>query len=43
MGEVHDFLNLHGKQATLALEIDRRVVDVASDYLSDEESGIGFI
>ena len=43
MGEVHDLLNLHGKQATLALDIDRRVVDVASDYLSDEESGIGFI
>jgi hypothetical protein len=43
MGEVHDLLNLHGKQATLALDIDRRVVDVASDYLGDEESGIGFI
>lgn len=43
MGDVHDLLNLHGKQATLALDIDRRVVDAASDYLGDEESGIGFI
>jgi hypothetical protein len=43
MGEVHNLLELHGKQGTLALAIDRRVVDAAADYLSDEDSGIGFI
>jgi hypothetical protein len=43
MGEVHTYLEIHGKQGTLALDFDRRVVDIAADYLSDEENGIGFI
>ncbi len=43
MGEVHNYLEMHGKQRTLALDFDRRVVDIAADYLSDEENGIGFI
>ncbi len=43
MGEVHNLLELHGKQGTLVLDIERRVVDVAADYLSDEDGGIGFI
>lgn len=43
MGVVHNLLELHGKQGTLALDIDRRVVEAAADYLGDEDSGIGFI
>lgn len=43
MGEVHELLTAHGKQGVLTLAIDRRVVDIAAGYLSDEDGGIGFI
>ena len=43
MGEVHDLLERHGKQGTLRFDIDRRVVEAAADYLSDEDGGLGFI
>jgi hypothetical protein len=43
MGEVHDLLEQHGKQGVLRLDIDRRVVEAAADYLSDEDGGLGFI
>jgi hypothetical protein len=43
VGEVHDLLEAHGRQGVLKLEIDRRIVDAAADYLGDEDGGIGFI
>jgi hypothetical protein len=43
MGTVHQLLEAHGKQAALQLDLDRRVIEVAHDYMSDEEGGVGFI
>lgn len=43
MGTVHQLIEAHGKSATLQLDLDRRVVEVAHDYMSDEEGGVGFI
>jgi hypothetical protein len=43
MGTVHQLLEAHGKQAALQLQLDRRIVEVAHDYMSDEEGGVGFI
>jgi hypothetical protein len=43
MGTVHDLLEQRGKQAVLALDIERNVVEAAANYLADEESGIGFL
>lgn len=43
MGEVHELLQTHGKQGVLRLDFERRVVDAAAVYLSDEEHGIGFL
>lgn len=43
MAEVHRMLQVHGRQGVLKLDIDRRVVDAAADYLGDEDGGIGFI
>jgi hypothetical protein len=44
VAEVHDLLRTHGRQSALRFDtFERRVVDVAADYLSDEDSGIGFL
>ena len=43
MGKVHKLLEEHGKQGTLSLDLDRRVIEAAADYMADEEGGIGFI
>src|SRR5271166_59202 len=43
MGTVHDILEAHGRQAALTLEIERRVVEAAMAYMSDEDGGIGFL
>jgi hypothetical protein len=43
MGNVHKLLEEHGKQGTLALDVDRRVIEAAADYMADEEGGVGFI
>ncbi len=43
MGTVHDLLEARGKQAVLALDIDRSAVEAASAYLSDEDTGIGYL
>ena len=43
MGTVHQLLEAHGKQAALQLDLDRRVIEAARDYMSDEEGGVGFI
>src|SRR4051812_12082572 len=43
MGTVHQLLEAHGRQAALQLDLDRRVIEVAHDYMSDEEGGVGFI
>ncbi|MGI4797059.1 MAG: replication protein RepA [Janthinobacterium lividum] len=43
MGEVHKLLTTQGKQETLKLELDRRVVEAASAYLSVEDGEIGFV
>jgi hypothetical protein len=40
---VHNLLTAHGKQGVLTFDIDRRVVEAAAAYLSDEDGGIGFI
>lgn len=44
MAEVHDLLKAHGRQGVLQFDaFERRVVDAAADYLSDEDGGIGFL
>ena len=43
MGTVHNLLEQRGKQAVLALDNERNVVEAAANYLADEESGIGFL
>lgn len=41
MAEVHDLLQEHGRQHVLQLDMDRRVVDAAAAYLTDEDAGLG--
>jgi len=43
MGTVHKLLETHGKQVALQSDVDRRVVEAAHDYMSDEEGGVGFL
>ena len=43
MGEVHRLIDVHGRQGALRFDVDRRVVDAAAGYMSDEDSGIGFL
>lgn len=43
MGEVHRLLKEHGRETVLKLDVDRRVVDAATGYLSSEDTDIGFI
>jgi hypothetical protein len=43
MGTVHDLLAEKGRQQTLLFDIDRRVVDVAANFMTDEESGTAFL
>ena len=43
MGEVHDILTARGKQAALEGGLDRNVVETAATYMSNEESGVGFL
>jgi hypothetical protein len=43
VAEVHDLLEAYGRQGVLKLDVERRVVDAAAEYLSDEEGGVGFI
>jgi Plasmid encoded RepA protein len=42
MGTVHDLLQARGKQGALEAGIDRSVVEVAAQYLSDEDNALGF-
>ena len=43
MGTVHQLLGEHGRQKTLQLDIEREVVEAASAYLTDEDTGVGFL
>jgi hypothetical protein len=43
VAEVHNLLEAHGRQGALKLDIERRVLDAAAGYLSDEDGSIGFI
>lgn len=43
MGTVHDSLAAHGRQATLSLDIDRRVVEAASSYMMDEDPSVAYL
>jgi hypothetical protein len=43
MGTVHDLLAQRGRQQTLLFDFDRRVVDVASTFMTEEESGTAFL
>lgn len=43
MGEVHRLIEQHGRQGALLLDVDRRVLDTAADYMADEEGGVGFV
>ena len=43
MGTVHDILEAKGRQAALQFDFDRQVVEAASSYMADEDSGIGFL
>lgn len=42
MGTVHSLLEAKGKQAALEAGLKRDVVEAATSYLSDEDSGLGF-
>ena len=43
MGTVHRLNRDHGKDVALRSDIDRRVIEAAAAYLSDEDSEIGFL
>lgn len=43
MGTVHELIEKHGRGAALQAEIDRRVVDAAMRYMSDEDGDVGFV
>ena len=43
MGTVHDLLESRGRQHVLSLDLDRKVIDAASAYLSDEDTAKGFL
>ncbi len=43
MGTVHDLLAERGRQATLNLDFDRRVVEAASSYMTDEDNAIAYL
>ena len=43
MGTVHRLIEERGRQGALLADVDRRIVDVAADYMADEEGGIGFV
>jgi hypothetical protein len=44
MGTVHQLLAEKGKQGAIASgELDREIVEAAARYMSDEESGLGFV
>src|SRR5438309_6871145 len=43
MGTVHKLIEEHGRQGALVFNVDRRVVEIAADYMADEEGGVGFI
>ncbi|KXV70394.1 plasmid replication initiator [Acetobacter malorum] len=43
MGRIHRLLEEHGRQGALALSDDRKELEVAFDFMSDEQSGVGFL
>ncbi len=43
MGTVHQLLEARGKQEALLAGLDRGEIEAAAAYMSDEESGIGFL
>jgi hypothetical protein len=43
MGTVHDLLEAKGKLAAIEAGYDRAAVEAAALYMSDEESGLGFV
>lgn len=43
MGTVHELIEARGRQAALEAEFDRRVVDTAMRYMSDEDGDVGFV
>jgi hypothetical protein len=43
MGTIHDIIAEKGRQTALQLDFAREVVEAASQYLSDEDSTIGFL
>jgi hypothetical protein len=43
MGTVHDLLSARGRQATLELDFDRRVVEAASSYMTDEDTAVAYL
>ena len=42
MGTVHSLLEARGKQGAIEAGLDRAVIEAASAYLADEETGLGF-
>src|SRR4051812_18447772 len=43
MGTVHDLIEAKGRRGALSYDVDRKVVDTAAAYMSDEDNGIGFM
>ena len=43
MGTVHELLEARGKQEALLSGLDRGEIEAAAAYMSDEESGVGFL
>lgn len=42
MAAVHDLIEARGKQGALEAGLERSLVEVAANYLSDEDTGLGF-
>lgn len=43
MGTVHQLIEEHGRQGALSFDEDRKVIEIAADYMAYEDPGIGFL
>lgn len=43
MGTVHQLIEEHGRQGALSFDEDRKVIEIATDYMAYEDPGIGFL
>jgi hypothetical protein len=43
VGTIHKLIEEHGKQGALSFDEDRKIIEIAADYMAYEDTGIGFL